>query len=108
MAEEEKKIEPTLTGMPIETLFRRHSQFLLVLAFCFFLGWYTFALFLIAWVTGARWADNEGYLEKYNMELYFSKYPSLSAHLAPVTQAIRNKAKVYHPRKKQKASTNKN
>ena len=63
MAEEEEKIEPTLTGMPIETLFRRHSQFLLVLAFCFFLGWYTFALFLIAWVTGARWADNEGYLE---------------------------------------------
>ena len=65
MAEEEEKIEPTITGMPIETLFRRHSQFLLVLAFCFFLGWYTFALFLIAWITGARWADNEGYLEKY-------------------------------------------
>ena len=73
MAEEEEKIESTLTGMPIETFFRRHSQFLLVLIFCFFLGWYTFALFLIAWVTGARWADNEGYLEKYNMELVWGR-----------------------------------
>ena len=73
MAEEEEKIEPTLTGMPIETHIRRHSQFLLVLTFCFFLGWYTFALFLVAWVTGARWADNEGYLEKYNMELVWGR-----------------------------------
>ncbi|MEC7493678.1 MAG: site-2 protease family protein, partial [Candidatus Thermoplasmatota archaeon] len=73
MAEEEEKIEPTLTGMPIESHIRRHSQFLLVLTFCFFLGWYTFALFLIAWVTGARWADNEGYLEKYNMELVWGR-----------------------------------
>ena len=34
--------------------------------------------------------------------LYFSKYPSLSAHLTLVTQAIRNKTKVYHPKNKQK------
>ena len=40
--------------------------------------------------------------------LYFSKYPSLSAHLAPVIQAIRNKAKVYQPKNKQKVSTIKN
>ena len=73
MAEEEEKIEPTLTGMPIEVLIRRHSQFLIVLAFCLFLGWYTFALFLIAWITGARWADNEGYLERNNMELVWGR-----------------------------------
>jgi len=73
VAEEEEKIEPTLTGMPIEVLIRRHSQFLIVLAFCLFLGWYTFALFLIAWITGARWADNEGYLERNNMELVWGR-----------------------------------
>ena len=73
MAEEEEKIEPTLTGMPIEVHIRRHSQFLIILTFCLFLGWYTFALFLIAWITGARWADNEGYLEKYNMELVWGR-----------------------------------
>ena len=67
MTEEEEKIEPTLTGMPIEVHIRRHSQFLIVLTFCLFLGWYTFALFLIAWITGVRWADNEGYLERNNM-----------------------------------------
>ena len=63
MTEEEEKIEPTLTGMPIEVHIRRHSQFLIILTFCLFLGWYTFALFLIAWITGARGAANEGYLE---------------------------------------------
>ena len=73
MAEEEEKIEPTLTGMPIEVHIRRHSQFLIVLTFCLFLGWYTFALFLVAWITGARWADNEGYLERNNMELVWGR-----------------------------------
>ncbi|MDG1545495.1 MAG: site-2 protease family protein [Candidatus Poseidoniia archaeon] len=73
MAEEEEKIEPTLTGMPIEVHIRRHSQFLIVLTFCLFLGWYTFALFLIAWITGARWAENEGYLEKYKMDLVWGR-----------------------------------
>ena len=73
MTEEEEKIEPTLTGMPIEAHIRRHSQFLIVLTFCLFLGWYTFALFLIAWVTGIRWADNEGYLERNNMELVWGR-----------------------------------
>ena len=73
MAEEEEKIEPTLTGMPIEVHLRRHSQFLIVLTFCLFLGWYTFALFLIAWITGARWAENEGHLEKYKMDLVWGR-----------------------------------
>ena len=73
MDEEEEKIEPTLTGMPIEVHIRRHSQFLIVLTFCLFLGWYTFALFLIAWITGARWAENEGYLEKYKMDLVWGR-----------------------------------
>ena len=73
MAEEEEKIEPTLTGTPAEVFIRRHSQFLIVLTFCFLLGWYTFALFLIAWITGARWADNEGYLERNNMELVWGR-----------------------------------
>ena len=73
MTEEEEKIEPTITGMPIEVHIRRHSQFLIVLTFCLFLGWYTFALFLIAWITGVRWADNEGYLEKNNMELVWGR-----------------------------------
>lgn len=73
MTEEEEKIEPTLTGMPIEVHIRRHSQFLIILTFCLFLGWYTFALFLIAWITGVRWADNEGYLEKNNMELVWGR-----------------------------------
>ena len=73
MNEEEEKIEPTLTGMPIEVHIRRHSQFLIILTFCLFLGWYTFALFLIAWITGVRWADNEGYLERNNMELVWGR-----------------------------------
>ena len=55
--------------MPIEVHIRRHIQIHFFLLFCIYLGWYLFALFLIAWVTGVRWADNEGYIEKYNMDL---------------------------------------
>mgnify|MGYP003315969912 CR=1 FL=1 len=71
--EEEIEILPKLTGLPIEVHIRRHFQFLLILTFCLFLGWYTFVLFLIAWVTSVRWADNEGYLEKYNMDLVWGR-----------------------------------
>ncbi len=71
--EEEVEILPKLTGLPIEVHIRRHFQFLLILTFCLFLGWYTFVLFLIAWVTSVRWADNEGYLEKYNMDLVWGR-----------------------------------
>ncbi len=71
--EEEEEILPKLTGMPIEVHIRRHIQFILILTFCFYLGWYTFALFLIAWVTGVRWAENEGYLQKYNMDLVWGR-----------------------------------
>ena len=71
--EEEQEILPKLTGMPIEVHIRRHIQFILILTFCLYLGWYTFVLFLIAWVTGVRWADNEGYLQKYNMDLVWGR-----------------------------------
>ena len=71
--EEEQEILPELTGMPIEVHIRRHIQFILVLTFCLYLGWYTFALLLIAWVTGVRWAENEGYLQKYNMDLVWGR-----------------------------------
>ena len=37
---------------------------------------------------------------------YFCKYPSFSAHLTPVTQAISNKAKVYQPKYKQNSMKN--
>ena len=57
IAEEEKEILPELTGMPIEVHFRRHFRFILFILFCLFLGWYAFALMLIAWVTGVRWAE---------------------------------------------------
>ena len=53
-----EEILPELTGMPIEVHIRRHRRFILFLAFCLYLGWYSFALFLITWVTGVRWADN--------------------------------------------------
>ena len=43
-----------------------------------------------------------------NSILFLSRWPSLSAHLAAVIQAIRNKAKVYQPKKKQKVRTIKN
>ena len=71
--EEEQEILPKLTGMPIEVHIRRHIQFILILTFCLYLGWYTFVLFLIAWVTSVRWADNEGYLQKYNMDLVWGR-----------------------------------
>jgi len=71
--EEEREILPELTGMPIEVHIRRHIQFILVLTFCLYLGWYTFVLCLIAWVTGVRWAENEGYLQKYNMDLVWGR-----------------------------------
>ena len=71
--EEEREILPKLTGMPIEVHIRRHIQFILILTFCLYLGWYTFALFLIAWVTGVRWAENEGYLQQYNMDLVWGR-----------------------------------
>ena len=71
--EEEEEILPELTGMPIEVHIRRHRRFLLFLGFCLYLGWYSFALFLIAWITGVRWAENEGYLQKYNMDLVWGR-----------------------------------
>jgi len=71
--EEEEEILPELTGMPIEVHIRRHRRFLLFLVFCLYLGWYSFALFLIAWITGVRWADNEGYLQKNNMDLVWGR-----------------------------------
>ena len=71
--EEEEEILPKLTGMPIEVHIRRHIQFILILTFCLYLGWYTFVLCLIAWVTGVRWAENEGYLQKYNMDLVWGR-----------------------------------
>ena len=52
--EEEEEILPKLTGMPIEVHIRRHIQFIFVLTFCIYLGWYLFAAFLLAWVTGVR------------------------------------------------------
>jgi membrane-associated protease RseP (regulator of RpoE activity) len=67
------EILPELTGMPIEVHIRRHLRFLLFLVFCLYLGWYSFALFLIAWITGVRWAENEGYLQKYNMDLVWGR-----------------------------------
>ena len=69
----EKEILPELTGLPIEVHIRRHIQFIFVLTFCIYLGWYLFAAFLLAWVTGVRWADNEGYIEKYNMDLVWGR-----------------------------------
>tara|TARA_Y100001970_G_scaffold200419_1_gene243793 strand:- start:2070 stop:4166 length:2097 start_codon:yes stop_codon:yes gene_type:complete len=71
--EVEKEILPELTGLPIEVHIRRHIQFIFVLTFCIYLGWYLFAAFLLAWVTGVRWADNEGYIEKYNMDLVWGR-----------------------------------
>lgn len=71
--EEEEEILPKLTGMPIEVHIRRHRRFLLFLVFCLYLGWYSFALFLIAWITGVRWAENEGYLQKYKMDLVWGR-----------------------------------
>ncbi len=71
--EEEKEILPELTGMPIEVHFRRHIRFIFFILFCLYLGWYTFALMLVAWVTGVRWAENEGHLQKYDMDLVWGR-----------------------------------
>jgi len=71
--EEAKAIEPDFTGMPIEVHIRRHFQFIVILSICLFLGYIVFALTLLAWVTATRWADNEGYLEKYNMDLVWGR-----------------------------------
>ena len=71
--EEEKEILPELTGMPIEVHIRRHFRFILFILFCLYLGWFSFALLLIAWVTGVRWAENEGHLQKYNMDLVWGR-----------------------------------
>ena len=71
--EEEKEILPELTGMPIEVHIRRHFRFILLILFCLYLGWFSFALLLIAWVTGVRWAENEGHLQKYNMDLVWGR-----------------------------------
>ena len=71
--EEEVEILPELTGMPAEVHVRRHIKLIFFLLFCLYLGWYSFALFVVAWVTGVRWADNEGYLAKYNMDLVWGR-----------------------------------
>ena len=71
--EEEEEILPELTGMAIEVHIRRHIQFIFILTFCLYLGWYLFAAFLIAWVTGVRWAENEGHLQKYNLDLVWGR-----------------------------------
>ena len=71
--EEEVEILPELTGMPIEIHIRRHIKLIFFLLFCLYLGWYSFALFVVAWVTGVRWAENEGYLAKYNMDLVWGR-----------------------------------
>ena len=71
--EEEVEILPELTGMPAEVHVRRHIKLIFFLLFCLYLGWYSFALFVAAWVTAVRWADNEGYLAKYNMDLVWGR-----------------------------------
>ena len=71
--EEEEQIMPELTGMAIEVHIRRHIQFIFILTFCLYLGWYLFVAFLIAWVTGVRWAENEGHLQKYNLDLVWGR-----------------------------------
>ena len=71
--DDEKEILPELTGMPAEVHIRRHIKLIFFLLFCLSLGWYSFVLFVAAWVTGVRWADNEGYLAKYNMDLVWGR-----------------------------------
>ncbi len=70
---DEKPIEPILTGMPVEVHIRRHFQLILVTTFFVVLGYFTFALFVLTWVTGVRWAQNEGHLEKYNLDLVWAR-----------------------------------
>lgn len=71
--EEVKPIEPDFSGLPIEIHIRRHFQFIVILSICLFLGYFVFALTLLAWVTAVRWADNEGHLAKYNLELVWGR-----------------------------------
>jgi len=71
--EEVKAIEPDFTGLPIEVHFRRHFQFIVILSICLFLGYIVFALTLLAWVTTVRWAENEGHLAKYNLDLVWGR-----------------------------------
>ena len=71
--EEVKPIKPDFTGLPIEVHIRRHFQFIVILSICLFLGYIVFALTLLAWVTSVRWADNEGHLAKYNLELVWGR-----------------------------------
>ena len=87
VTEEEEKIEPTWTGMPIEVHIRRHAQFILVILFILYLavttspegefwlfsGYTQFAITLLIWVPGVRWAENEGHLEKYNLDLVWGR-----------------------------------
>jgi|TARA_B110000881_G_scaffold121722_1_gene106833 membrane-associated protease RseP (regulator of RpoE activity) len=71
--EEAEAIKPDFTGLPIEVHIRRHFQFIVILSICLFLGYLVFALTLLAWVTAVRWADNEGHLVKYNLELVWGR-----------------------------------
>ena len=85
--EEEVEILPKLTGLPIEIHIRRHFQFILVVLFVLFLairtspegeswlfsGYTQFAVLLLIWVPGMRWAQNEGHLEKFNLDLVWGR-----------------------------------
>ena len=87
MTEEEENIQADWTGLPIEVHIRRHSQFILVLLFVLFLairtspddeswlfsGYTQFAVLLLIWVPGMRWAQNEGHLEKFNLDLVWGR-----------------------------------
>ena len=87
MTEEEEKIQADWTGMPIEVHVRRHFQFILVVLFVLYLaiktspedeswlfsGYTQFAILLLIWVPGMRWAQNEGHLEKFNLDLVWGR-----------------------------------
>lgn len=87
MTEEEENIQADWTGMPIEVHVRRHFQFILVVLFVLYLaiktspedeswlfsGYTQFAILLLIWVPGMRWAQNEGHLEKYNLDLVWGR-----------------------------------
>ena len=87
MTEEEENIQADWTGLPIEVHIRRHFQFILVLLFVLFLairtspddeswlfsGYTQFAVLLLIWVPGMRWAQNEGHLEKFNLDLVWGR-----------------------------------
>ena len=85
--DEEEEILPKLTGMPIEVHIRRHTQFILIILFILYLavttspegelwlfsGYTQFAITLLIWVPGVRWAENEGHLKKYNLDLVWGR-----------------------------------